>query len=79
MKYSIVISSEWRYRDRKRGPQAVAPGSYRVPEDVKEAVAEMALAAGKAKRVARSMGQRKTPSPQNKSLGAAPENKTTLV
>lgn len=85
--YEITIAETWRYKDHKRGPQLVEAGRYRVPSELKDAVARMAIEAGAAVVISRDgeavatkpKTQRKKRAPLNKSRGVAPENKTTLV
>lgn len=95
MDYEIIIPSDWTYRDSKRGPQTVRAGTYRIPRDLKDAIARMAIEQGKgerreisdvpakseeAKPAKRKYTRRqKGPAPENKSLGSAPDNKSTLV
>lgn len=78
MNYTVIFATEWRYRDRKRGPQVVAAGTYRVPDQMKDAVAKMAIDAGKARRLARPVSRVKPKPPENRSLGPSPENKSLL-
>ena len=73
--FEITITADWRYRDLKRGPQFICAGTYKVPEQMKVAVARMAQDAGVG--VVKTPA-RKTRAPRNKSFRAAPSNKTTV-
>lgn len=46
MDYEIKTDRAWRYRHPKRGREELAPGTYRVPEDLPEAVARRAIDEG---------------------------------
>lgn len=50
MQYEITIDRPWRYRDPKRGRQQLSPGTYRVPEDIADPIANLAVAEGMATR-----------------------------
>jgi hypothetical protein len=89
MEYEITLAKDWSYKDHKRGPQTVRAGIYRVPQDLKDAVARMAIDAGAGVRSEigqaadpakprRTYTRRKTPAPENRAFGAAPENKSLL-
>lgn len=75
--FEIVIEQTWTYRHHKRGMQTVPAGTYRVPEQMKEAVANLAIERGVGKKVEASPV--KKVASRNKSRGAAPNNKATLV
>lgn len=92
MKYRLTLRSAWRYRDHKRNRRILDAGVYDVPDAVPLAVAELAVGQGVATMlkvhasapptapVADKPGRgRKPKPPSNKSLGQAPENKSTLV
>lgn len=52
MTYSLLVDRPWRYRHPGRGMQVLAPGRYRVPDEVAESIAQRALAEGMARREA---------------------------
>lgn len=105
MDFKIDVNKPWRYRDRKRGMQELAAGTYDVPEQVTREVAELAIAQGMATKwipqlpvaVVQAVAQaaaetpasdekkptrrkrnfkKRGPSPEDKSLKHAPENKS---
>ncbi len=65
MKYKIEVFKNWHFH---RG-RFLTPGTYRVPEDVPEAIAKRAIEDG-----AQKISRRKTPAPENKAVKVA-ENK----
>lgn len=52
MDYQITTARPWRYRHPKRGHQALDPGTHRVPEDISDSLACLAIEQGVAVRVA---------------------------
>lgn len=92
MDYQVEIIKPWSYRDRARGMQKIAPGCYRVPEELGSDIAARAVGEGMARKLVktadldpvgppvnfRGKTRRKPRPPKNKSLGPAPENKSLL-
>ena len=86
--YQIEIFRPWRFFDRARGAQSLAPGFYAVPIDISEAIAKRAVDQGMGRRLnlppedtgppaeAVPVIRKRGRPPKNRALNGAPNNKS---